>query len=267
MVDRLWSILPLVYTSLFTFYHVLNPSSSPPPTPRALLMTSLVVIWGTRLTYNFYRKGGYKRGEEDYRWPALRAIIRPPLLFLVFNLVFIATIQNLLLLLMTLPIYVASKVATPLNEIDAAASILFLLFLAGEVTADQQQWAFQKDKKRQLDSGKKPVKGDAALGFLCSSGLFRFSRHPNFFCEQAMWWCIYLFSVAATRQWLHYSIIGTLGLTMLFQGSTNFTEKLSKQKYPAYAAYQRTTSRLMPWFPGPSVESQLRKEGKSVAAK
>lgn len=60
MVDQIWSISPVVYAWYFTHmsdYH-----------PRLIALALLISVWGARLTYNFYRKGGYN-GEEDYRWP------------------------------------------------------------------------------------------------------------------------------------------------------------------------------------------------------
>ena len=83
----------------------------------------------------------------------------------------------------------------------------------------------------------------AESGFL-TTGLFRYSRHPNFFCEQAMWWVYYVFSVAAGAGVLNWTIAGAASLTLLFQGSTWITEKITLRKYPAYARYQKTTSRL-----------------------
>ena len=64
-----------------------------------------------------------------------------------------------------------------------------------------------------------------------------------------MWWSYYLFSVAAGAGWLNWTILGAGVLTLLFQGSTTLTERISVRKYPAYAEYQKTTSRLIPWFP------------------
>ena len=64
-----------------------------------------------------------------------------------------------------------------------------------------------------------------------------------------MWWTYYGFSIAAGAEALNWTITGAVLLTLLFQGSTGLTEKISARKYPAYARYQQTTSRLMPWFP------------------
>ena len=113
----------------------------------------------------------------------------------------------------------------------------------GESIADRQQWNFQTAKYAAKDRGETVDKE-----FL-TTGLFRFSRHPNFFCEQALWWSFYGFAIAATGQWFHPTIAGAVLLTLLFQGSTWFTERLTLAKYPEYAAYQRTTSRLLPLPP------------------
>lgn len=235
-VDRLWSITPPLYIGWFA-------AAAGFRDPRLDVMAVLAALWGARLTYNFARKGGYKSGSEDYRWPVLRKRMGPAL-FQIFNLTFIAAYQNVLLLLLALPAWVAFEHRnTPFGALDAIATLGFLLFLAGEVIADQQQWKFQEDKAKKKDRGE-PV----AAEFI-TTGLFRWSRHPNFFCEQAMWWMIYLFAVAAGAGWINVSIVGAVLLVLLFQGSTAFTESLSLAKYPAYADYQRTTSRLLPLPP------------------
>ena len=232
-VDRLWSIAPPLYVGWFAWSH---------PDTRLLVMTGLAALWGARLTYNFARKGGYAAGGEDYRWRELRGKMSG-IQWQLFNLFFIASYQNGLLLLLTLPAWVASRHAAPLGALDAVAAALFLAFLAGETVADQQQWRFQEDKKARR------ARGQAVEHEFLTTGLFRYSRHPNFFCEIAMWWSFYLFSVGAGAGWLNPSILGPALLTLLFHGSTAFTEKITLRKYPAYAAYQATVSRLVPLPP------------------
>jgi steroid 5-alpha reductase family enzyme len=209
-------------------------------------MAALAVLWGARLTYNFARKGGYKQGGEDYRWTEIKEKIGP-VWFQVLNATFLAPFQNYLLLLIVVPSYAAYRLAsTPLNGLDYAAATAFVAFLIGEAVADEQQWKFQNAKRAAIARGEQPP-----ADFI-TTGLFRYSRHPNFFCEQAMWWVYYAFSVAAGAEWLNWTIIGAVLLTLLFQGSTGLTEKISARKYPAYGAYQRTTSRLVPWFSKPT---------------
>jgi steroid 5-alpha reductase family enzyme len=232
-VDRLWSIAPPLYVGWFAAQAGFRD-------PRLDVMFVLTALWGARLTYNFARKGGYRPGSEDYRWPVLRNRLGP-VGFQALNATFIAPYQNLLLLLISLPAWAAfERRGTPFGALDALAMVGFLLFLAGETVADQQQWRFQVSKHE------KRARGESVTAEFLTEGLFRCSRHPNFFCEQAMWWMVYLFSVAAGAGWLNITIAGPVLLTLLFQGSTAFTEKLSLEKYPAYAEYQRTTSRLVP---------------------
>ena len=232
-VDRLWSIAPPLYVACFAAYAGFRD-------PRLDVMTVLAVLWGARLTYNFARNGGYRAGSEDYRWPVLRKRFGP-LLFQLFNATFIAAYQNVLLLLIALPAWAAfERRATPFGAFDGVATAGFLLFLAGETIADEQQWRFQAAKHARKG------RGELVSEEFLTTGLFAWSRHPNFFCEQGMWWMLYLFSVAAGAGWLNATIAGAVLLSLLFQGSTTFTERLSLEKYPAYAGYQQRTSRLLP---------------------
>jgi steroid 5-alpha reductase family enzyme len=236
-VDRIWSITPVIYTGHFAAHAGFDDA-------RLNVMALLVALWGLRLTYNFARKGGYAPGGEDYRWKFVQDRIGP-VGFQVMNATFIAPFQNLLLLLITVPAYLAyQRAGTPLGVLDILVAAAFLLFFLGESVADEQQWKFQSAKYAALARAQRP-----SANFL-TTGLFRFSRHPNFFCEQAMWWTFYFFSVAAGAAWLNWSIVGAALLTALFQGSTWLTERISVEKYPEYGDYQRRTSRLMPWLPG-----------------
>ena len=235
-VDRLWSILPVLYVFHFGARQGFAD-------PRLAVMALLALLWGARLTYNYARKGGYTPGSEDYRWPEVRSRMGA-VQFQVFNVVFVAAFQNALLLMLATPAYVAGRPgARPLNAMDALATLLFLGFLAGETLADQQQWRFH------LDKSARPERGERAGRDFLTTGLFRYSRHPNFFCEQGMWWSFYLFAVAATGSWIQWPILGAAILTLLFQGSTGLTEELTLRKYPDYATYQKTTSRLLPLPP------------------
>ena len=238
-VDRLWAIVPAIYVWIFAIDAVVVGR----PDARLFLMAVLVTLWAARLTFNFARKGGYT-GMEDYRWAILRGRMKP-WQFQVFNLLFIVLYQNALLVLITLPAYVAWQHPAALNGWDAAFAVLFIGFLVGETIADQQQWDFHRAKR-----------AHRADGFL-TAGLFRYSRHPNFFFEQAQWWAFYGLGAAAAVSagagvWggaLNGSVAGAALLTVLFIGSTIFTESISASKYPAYRDYQRTTSMLVPWPP------------------
>ena len=229
-VDRIWSIAPVIYVWFLALRAW--------PDPRLIVVAVLVTLWGARLTWNFARKGGYS-GMEDYRWAYMRKAIPNQWLWQAFNFGFISFYQNLLILLFTLPAYIAYQYrGKPLGALDFAAAALVLAFLLFETVADQQQWNFHQKKK----------KGKTKQKFL-TEGLFRYSRHPNYFAEVSIWWVIYFFSVAASVQWFNWSVIGAVLLTVLFQGSSVLTESISRSKYPEYARYQKNTSKIFPWFP------------------
>jgi steroid 5-alpha reductase family enzyme len=242
-VDRLWSLLPIVYAWVIAGHGGFS--------PRLLLMASLVTFWGARLTWNFSRHGGYRlkfwRGHEDYRWQVLRE--RPefssPRRWTLFNFGFISGYQNALILYMTLPGLVALQFnATPIGWLDAFAAGAMLLMIGFETIADNQQWRYQKRKYALIRAGG-PLPGDYAKGFL-DRGLWARCRHPNYFAEQAIWIAYYLFSVAASGQWVNWSIGGCLLLVILFQGSARFSEEISAGKYPEYVSYQRRVPQFLP---------------------
>ena len=184
IVDRLWSLLPPIYC--WHFY-----LSS--PTPRLLLMTLCTSLWGGRLTYNFYVKGGFS-GGEDYRWAEIRSWPGFKQLWEVFNLMFICGFQQLAILAFTSPAATALSASAPLNGMDAIAAFLYLGCIAGEAVADAQMLAFQTEKYKRIREGK-PL-GPYSRGFI-TTGIWAYSRHPNYFCEVSLWWAFYLFSLAA----------------------------------------------------------------------
>lgn len=237
-VDRAWSLLPPAYLWVFAVAAVVAGR----PDSRLIVMAVLGTLWGARLTANFARKGGYRPGGEDYRWVALRRRMSPRQ-FGLFNLFFITIYQNLLLLLLTLPAWIALQhTGTPFGAADLIVAGLFLACLVGEGIADQQQWDFQRSRLVLR------AQGAADPGFL-RGGLFRFSRHPHYFFEIMQWWLIAAFGALAAGTVLQLGMLGALLLTVLFVGSIRLTESISVLRHPAYAAYQQEVWPLVPWLP------------------
>lgn len=240
-VDKLWSIIPIVYVWIATVKAGFE--------PRLILMASLTTIWGIRLTYNFNRRGGYTlrfwEGEEDYRWAILRA--KPEFSakwkWTAFNLLFISFYQMGLIMLFTFPIIKAVQ-GTPLGIWDLLLTTLFLGFVLYEYIADEQQWRYQTEKYRRIEA-KEELTGVYKKGFI-DTGLWSKSRHPNYFAEQSIWVIFYLFSVVATGSYFNWSIAGCILLILLFQGSANFSEGVSASKYPDYQDYQKRTGKFFP---------------------
>jgi steroid 5-alpha reductase family enzyme len=240
-VDKLWSIMPIIYSiiTLATF-----------PTPRIWLMSLLVTAWGLRLSYNFGRKGGYNivpwKGEEDYRWKLLREnpALKGRIKFGIFNFFFISCYQQLLILLFSSPLLMAALYRdSKLNIIDIVAACSMILFLGIETMADNQLFRFHTFKKQGLKEGL--YSESLKRGFM-SEGIWRFARHPNFASEQAIWISFYLFSVAASGEWLNWTFTGAVLLVFLFIGSTIMTESISSSKYPEYREYQNKVPKFIP---------------------
>lgn len=247
-MDKLWSILPAVYAWVVAFKGGFD--------ARLVVMAVLATVWGARLTFNFALKGAYTwkfwTGEEDYRWPWLRARkeFQPRWKWVIFNFLFISIYQNLLVLLTTLPAVAAMGSERPFGWLDALAAVLMAGFIAYEAIADVQQWRFQSTKWGMIKSGKKleDLPAPYNRGFN-TSGLWRFSRHPNYLGEQCIWVSFYLFSVAAGAGIINWTICGAVLLILLFLGSSTLGEYISKSKYPEYAQYVKKVNRFIPGRP------------------
>lgn len=118
--------------------------------------------------------------------------------------------------------------------------------LVVETVADQQRWDFHR--------------ANPAGGVFCT-GLFRYSRHPNYFFEIAQWWVVFAFAAIAAGTPLLWTGLGAVLLTLLFAGSTAFTEWISASPHPAFEAYRRDTSALIPW---PTRAKRVARLGESL---
>ena len=241
-VDKLWSLMPILYGTVTAVNF---------PSQRVYLMLILVVIWGLRLSYNFYRKGGYSiipwSGAEDYRWKILQKhpVLKGRFRFAVFNLLFISFYQHFLIMLFSTPFIIAAYYKDKdLNYLDLIAGSIMLVFIILESVADNQMYRFQMAKRRLTGNG--DTDNEVVRTGFITSGLWRFVRHPNFVSEQAVWIGFYLFGAAASGRWLNWTLAGPLLLVLLFQGSTYFTEKISSERYPEYAKYKKEVPKMLP---------------------
>ncbi|PIA19782.1 DUF1295-domain-containing protein [Coemansia reversa NRRL 1564] len=255
IVDRLWPIFPAGLVVQWTYDRWTQDIAK---NGQAIVAVALVIIWSIRLSYNSARRGDYALGAEDYRWKVVRKRmeqcyfiprIAKGIVWELFNAVFISWFQLALLYHLVVPVRQLLYAYT--SEWSIGTFILALLMvglLVGEALADQQQFNFQQLKKQ----GGEERSGDVAAGFV-STGLWRFSRHPNVFCEQAFWLAMAVFcgralGTEAEGECCHL-FVGSFVLIALMWGSVSLTESISSQKYPLYQAYQLRTSRLIPCTP------------------
>jgi len=320
-VDRIWSVLPVVYSWGFVYTaFTYNPGAEPAvqidsenkkedlkfskgsnsvlesdtsSIIRLIIISAFITMWGCRLTYNFWRKGGYQRGSEDYRWVHVKKMFNYPetkVKFHLLNFFFIAFFQNWLLLSITFSMWFIQTNKSirnqhsqePFNWLDMVLVTMWLFFFALEITADKQQFKFQtnkykylgmslKNKKRFQESLKESEMADIKRGFL-TRGFFKYSRHPNFCGELGMWWTIASFSLSSQLSYItknfsivkilpfNYAYIGIICLTILFHESTKLTERITSDKYPEYKTYQKKVSRITLGFAG---SMDLNNDGKN----
>ncbi|KAJ9221872.1 hypothetical protein DTO027B5_4625 [Paecilomyces variotii] len=252
-VDRLWSILP----SIYNVHYALWAHLAGLPTEKVKTVAIFSLIWSVRLTFNYWRKGGYKIGSEDYRWEIVRARVPSRFVWFLFNVLFISLVQSVLLNLITAPSYVFIVLSrlpegSTFGIPDLVFSRVLIFFVIIEFFADQQQWKFHQAKKSYQQTARVPdeyksqfTAEDLDRGFVVS-GLWSLCRHPNFAAEQAIWLTLYLWDCYCTQTYVNWSGAGALSYLLLFQGSTNLTEEISANKYPEYKDYQDRVGRFIP---------------------
>lgn len=200
--------------------------------PRALLLTVLVTIWGLRLSLYLARRN-LGRGE-DFRYQAMRRQYgaRFPLLslFIVF------WFQGIIAWVVSLPLQAvhASPAPLGLTPWDYAGAALWAAGLFFEAIGDAQLARFKADP--------------ANRGKVMDQGLWRYTRHPNYFGDAVLWWGFGLFGVAVGASW---TLLGPLLMTFFLRQVSGVTllERTITQRRPEYASYMARTSAFFPWFP------------------
>ncbi|KAL0257011.1 hypothetical protein SLS55_007821 [Diplodia seriata] len=233
-VDRFWSLLPTFYNAHYSLWAYM----AGVPAAKVDNVLAFSMLWTIRLTYNYWRKGGYNVGSEDYRWEIIKSKV-PAAAFFLFNVTFISTIQSL----------------TTLPEPNRA-------------TTDYQ--TAKHEYLRTAVVPKEWKRADLDRGFNVS-GLWAYSRHPNFAAEQAVWVVLYQWACFDTEVYMNWTFAGAMSYLLLFQGSTWLTELLTAGKYPEYKEYQKQVGKFLPSpFRGgykPPTEPAKTQDTKSAAGK
>ncbi len=226
VADSMWSLLFLV---MLAVYQNLAETVG----PRQWLVLALVAIWALRLSIHITVRNHGR--PEDRRYRLIRRNNAPNFryksLYIVFGL------QACMAGFIAVPLLVASSASTPLGWLDVAGALLWLIGMLFEMLADSQLARF---KARPENRGK-----------VLDTGLWRFTRHPNYFGEFAIWWGYFLFALAAGGWW---SILSPLLMSFLLVKVTGVAllEKDIGERRPEYADYIRRTNAF---FPGPPRDS------------
>lgn len=205
--------------------------------PRKWIMAGMVGFWGLRLAMHLVRR--IAREPEDGRYQKLRRDWQGKNVNLRF--LFFFEFQALLDVLLSIPFFVTALNPAPqIHTLEYIGVGLWLAAVIGESVADSQLAAFKRDPKNR--------------GHVCQTGLWNYSRHPNYFFEWFVWvaWTVYAWS--SSWGWLSL-ICPALMLFLLLRvtGIPATEEQALRSRGEEYARYQQTTSALIPWLKKSSV--------------
>lgn len=204
---------------------------------RSWLLAALTTMWGMRLSlYLLLRNMGH---GEDRRYRAMREHHGPHFRWVSLLTVFL--LQGVILWIVSLPIQAALVTASsrPLGWLDLAGVTLWSVGLFFEAVGDFQMARFQADPKN--------------AGRVMDRGLWRLTRHPNYFGDFCVWWGLYLIAASAGAPWTIFSPLLMSYLLLKVSGVT-LLEKTITDRRPEYAAYRARTSSFLPWPPSKSCD-------------
>ncbi|MEZ5649770.1 MAG: DUF1295 domain-containing protein [Burkholderiaceae bacterium] len=224
IVDVVWPIficLPAVVVVLLE-----------PPGPRAVAVLALALAWAARLSGHIALRS---LGEpEDRRYQAIRRRNEPG--FVIKSLYLVFLLQAALGWIVATPLMTAVAGHAPWSFIDTVGIALMAFGIAFEAIADWQLRAFKRDPSSE--------------GQVMDKGLWRYSRHPNYFGEFCIWWGAWLLATATGAWWTIVSPLLMSVLLLRVSGVALLEEDIGKRR-PGYDDYVRRTNAFFPGRPGP----------------
>lgn len=198
---------------------------------RRLLVASLAGIWAFRLGGHLLHR--VLTMPEDGRYVTLKQQYGEAVQWRLFRFF---QLQAAASVFFAVPMLVACQSVAPIGIFDYLAVAVWGLAIGGEMLADRQLASFRSSPEND--------------GQVCQQGLWKYSRHPNYFFEWLHWWSYVLFAAAAPFGWLTF--VGPLAMLFFLLKGTGIplTEAQAiKSRGEAYRRYQRTTSAFFPWPP------------------
>lgn len=226
IVDIFWGFGFVVVNTFYVFM-------SGELNTRKILILTLVGIWGLRLAiYLAWRNIG--KGE-DFRYKEFRRNYGPKR-YWWFSFFQAFLLQGVLIMIVSLPLLGinSSSSSGDLNLLDYFGIVVWLIGFTFEAGGDFQLARFKRNF--------------ANKGKVLNTGFWKYTRHPNYFGDSAVWWAYAIFSIAAGSYW---QIIGAVVMTLLIIkiSGVALLEKTLNNTKPEYREYIRKTSSFFPWFP------------------
>jgi steroid 5-alpha reductase family enzyme len=227
IVDIWWSF---AFAPVALFYGIFGSGNM----LRNSLVAAMVCAWSLRLGFHLYKRVMSHHPQEDPRYAALRQQF-PKRTWLMFFGFF--QLQGLLVGLLSLPVALAcSNAAKGIGAFEMVGVGLWLVAIGGEAVADMQLALFKAHP--------------AAKGRVCDLGLWKYSRHPNYFFEWCVWIAYFVFSIGSPWWWIGIAspLLMLFFLTCVTGIPPSEAHSLASRG-EAYRNYQRRTSAFLPWFP------------------
>jgi steroid 5-alpha reductase family enzyme len=225
IVDVFWGLGFVIVAWIYV-------AASAPRTSRGVLAAVLVTFWGLRLSLHIlWRSRG--RGE-DYRYRAMRE--RDPAGFPRRSLLTVFWLQAALLWAISAPLFQAQRPGPPgLTALDGLGLALFALGFLFEAVGDWQLARFRNDP--------------ANVGRVMDRGLWRYTRHPNYFGDALLWWGFFCLALATPGSW--WTLLSPVLMTLLLMRVSGVTllERKLRETRPDYRRYAAQTSAFFPWLP------------------
>jgi steroid 5-alpha reductase family enzyme len=227
--DAYWSLGPIAI-----ILYWMNAVEISTPTLRTWGVLLVIAVWGFRLTFNWAR-GWTGLDHEDWRYLAFREM--SPRFYWVISLGGIHLFPTVIVFAGLAAVFPA------LMDSGRSMGWMDLMALSVGVTGIWLEW--QAD--RQLNAF---VRSDKKSGAILRSGLWRYSRHPNYLGEMLIWWSLFLFGLSADSNWAIWAIAAPLSMTAMFLFvSIPMLEKRSLERRPGYQKVIDETSMLIPLPP------------------
>lgn len=223
--DPYWSVAPMVIVPYWMFAE----ASIGADGIREIVVLALVCAWGARLTFNFLR-GWPNLGHEDWRYLDLRK--KNGKLYWLVSFLGVHFAPTAWVYLGCLAFYPAYTSTRPFGVLDALAAIVTAAFIFLEALSDRQLWRFRQT--------------NPTPGAIMNTGLWKYSRHPNYLGEVGFWWGLYLMGVAADPA-IWWTLAGPVSITLLFVFiSIPMIDKRHLARRPGYKEYMQGVSALLP---------------------
>ena len=223
LIDIFWPLFFLLGAAIYAI-------AAPVLGSRAALVLALVAVWSLRLSGYLARRNW--NAPEDHRYRAIRERNEPGFAWKSIYLVFV--LQAMLAWLISAPLAASMGGASPLGAIDAIGAVLALFGIGFEALGDAQLARFKAEHPN--------------AGRVMDRGLWRYTRHPNYFGESCVWWGLYAIALGAGAWWTVFSPV-LMTVLLLKVSGVALLEKDIGARRPAYREYAARTNAFFPWPP------------------